>query len=136
LPVEHTIELRVRYAETDQMQVVYHANYLVWCEIGRTELMRKLGAPYARVEEQGIGLAVIDASMRFHAAAKYDDRIHVSTTVCSVKSRIVEFRYNIANADTGTRLASVATTLAAIKRDGRLVSLPQNLKELLENALA
>lgn len=62
-PVQHSIELRVRYAETDQMQVVYHANYLVWCEVGRTELMRQLGAPYTEVERHGVGLAVVDASL-------------------------------------------------------------------------
>ena len=65
-----TIEFRVRYAETDQMGVVYHANYLVWCEVGRTELIRQRFASYAEVERAGVLLAVSEASLRFHAAAR------------------------------------------------------------------
>lgn len=131
---EHSIELRVRYAETDQMQVVYHANYLVWCEIGRTELMRQLGAPYAEVEHQGVRLAVTDASLRFHAPAKYDDLIRVTASLGEVRSRTIEFKYLISNADTGTNLVSAATTLAAITHEGRLTTLPNQLRELLTNA--
>ena len=72
-------ETRVRYAETDQMGVVYHANYLAWCEIGRTELMRQAGVPYAQVEAEGMLLAVSDVTLRYHAPARYDDVIHVRT---------------------------------------------------------
>ncbi len=116
------------------MQVVYHSHYLVWCEIGRTELMRSLGAPYTEVEHLGVRLAVTDASLRYHAPARYDDRITVTSSLGDVRSRTVEFKYLITNADTGARLVSAATTLAAITHEGRLTTLPTQLRELLANA--
>src|SRR5438128_4382864 len=66
------IEIRVRYAETDQMGVVYHANYLVWCEMGRTDFIRDLGLSYAAMERSGVSLAVSELSARYHAPARYD----------------------------------------------------------------
>ena len=63
-PVTSEVEFRVRYAETDQMKVVHHRNYLVWCELGRTDLIRRLGASYAEIEKQGILLAVVEANLR------------------------------------------------------------------------
>ena len=80
----HAVEFRVRYAETDQMQVVYHSNYLIWCEIGRTEFIRALGTPYAELERQNVTLAVVEASLRFHSAARYDNLIRVTTTISDV----------------------------------------------------
>jgi acyl-CoA thioester hydrolase len=88
-PPSGVIELRVRYSETDQMQVVYHANYLVWCEIGRTEFIREVWGSYADVEKSGVALAVVDASLRYHAPARYDDLVRVTTTVRDVRSRTV-----------------------------------------------
>jgi acyl-CoA thioester hydrolase len=73
----HVSEFRVRYAETDQMGVVYHANYLVWCEVGRTDFIRAAGMSYREMEAAGVGLAVSDATMRFHAPARYDDVVRV-----------------------------------------------------------
>ena len=131
---ESTIEFRVRYAETDQMGVVYHSHYLVWCEIGRTDLIRQLGTSYASLEKDGIGLAVIDASVRYHSGAKYDDLIRVRTTVTDVRSRTVTFDYRIEDATTGMRLASATTTLASINREGKLVALPAEVRKLMEDA--
>lgn len=130
------IEFLVRYSETDQMQVVYHANYLVWCEMGRTDLIRKLGTSYADVEKQGVALAVVDATLRYHAAARYEDRIRVTTTLEDARSRSVTFRYVIENAETGQRLVSATTTLASINGDGKLVAMPSHLRQALEAALA
>jgi acyl-CoA thioester hydrolase len=127
-------ELRVRYAETDQMGVVYHANYLVWCEVGRTDLIRELGMPYARLEEQGVLLAVAEAGMRFHASAKYDDRVRVETRVADVRSRSVTFEYRIFNADTDARLVSAHTMLVALDRSSRPARLPDALRAALEVA--
>jgi acyl-CoA thioester hydrolase len=76
---QHT--LRVRYAETDQMGVVYHANYLTWFEIGRTELIRSLGMPYDKIEAHGLLLPLIDAHMQFKLPAKYDDLITICTKI-------------------------------------------------------
>jgi acyl-CoA thioester hydrolase len=131
---ESTIEFRVRYAETDQMGVVYHANYLVWCEIGRTDLIRQLGVSYAELERGGVGLAVIDASIRYHTAARYDDLIRVRTTLTDVRSRTVTFEYRIEDATTGLRLASATTTLASLNREGKLVTLPAHVRTLMANA--
>lgn len=91
----HETELRVRYAETDQMGVVYHAHYLVWCEVGRTDFIRALGVPYAEMERQGVRLAVAEATVRYHAGARYDDRIRVETRLTEVRSRMVTFAYRI-----------------------------------------
>lgn len=135
-PVVSEIEFLVRYAETDKMQVVYHANYLVWCEMGRTDLIRKLGSSYADIERQGVMLAVIDASIRYHSSARYEDLIRVRTTLSEVKSRTVTFDYTIEDATTGARLASAQTTLASINGDGKLVALPSHLRQTMENAVS
>ena len=135
-PVTSEVEFRVRYAETDQMQVVYHANYLVWCEIGRTDLIRKLGTSYADIERQGISLAVVDASIRYHAAAKYEDIVRVRTVLVEARSRSVTFQYTIENADTGAKLVTARTTLASINEEGKLVTMPDHLRRSLESALA
>jgi acyl-CoA thioester hydrolase len=135
-PVTSEVEFRVRYAETDQMQVVYHANYLIWCEIGRTDLIRKLGSSYADIERRGISLAVVDAALRYHAAARYDDLIRVRTVLREARSRSVTFDYTIENADTGVRLVTAHTTLASINKDAKLVQLPEDLRKSLEAASA
>jgi acyl-CoA thioester hydrolase len=130
----HTVEFRVRYAETDQMQVVYHSNYLIWCEIGRTEMIRALGTPYAELEKQDVTLAVVEASMRFHAPARYDNLIRVTTTISEVRSRTLTFDYVITNAETGERFVTVSTKLASLTRESRLTKLPDQLRRVLENA--
>lgn len=135
-PVSSEVEFRVRYAETDQMQVVYHANYLVWCEIGRTDLIRRLGTSYADIEKQGIALAVVDASLRYHAAARYEDMVRVRTTLVDARSRSVTFEYTIENADTGARLVTARTTLASINGEGKLVAMPEHIRRSLESAIA
>jgi acyl-CoA thioester hydrolase len=130
----HTVEFRVRYAETDQMQVVYHSNYLIWCEIGRTEFIRALGTPYAELERQNVTLAVVEASMRFHAPARYDNLIRVTTTISEVRSRTITFDYVITNAETDERFVTASTKLASLTRDSRLTAIPPSLRGLLENA--
>src|SRR2546423_8729259 len=83
----HSIEFRVRYAETDQMQVVYHSNYLIWCEMGRTEFIRALGTPYAELERQNVTLAAVHANMRFHAGPRHDTLSRRFTTLRDVSTR-------------------------------------------------
>lgn len=124
------IELRVRYAETDQMGVVYHANYLVWCEMGRTDFIRRLGMTYAEMERGGVSLAVSELSARFHAAAKYDDLIRVRTSLGDVRSRMISFDYVISNAESNQRLVSARTALVCLDRNGKPTSLPAELREL------
>jgi acyl-CoA thioester hydrolase len=128
------IQLRVRYAETDQMRVVYHANYLVWCEVGRTEYIRSVFASYAEVERKGVSLAVVEASLRFHAPARYDDLITVTTSLREARSRTMTLDYVITNADTGEKLVTASTTLASTDPNGRLVSMPADLRTALERS--
>jgi acyl-CoA thioester hydrolase len=129
-PPYHDVEFRVRYAETDQMGVVYHTNYLVWCEVGRTDFIRARGLSYAEMERAGIGLAVSELSARFHAAARYDDIIRVRTSLTQARSRGVVFDYLITNAVTDARLVSARTALIAIDPTGRPVSFPADMRAL------
>ena len=137
VPTSHTSELRVRYAETDQMGVVYHAHYLVWCEVARTDYIRALGTPYAELERSGVLLAVADASLRYHASARYDDRIHVTVRLTRVQSRAVTFAYEITAADEEPprRLVSAETKLVVTGRDGRPRPLPPELLARFRAAL-
>jgi acyl-CoA thioester hydrolase len=130
----HVTELRVRYAETDQMGVVYHANYLIWCEIGRTEYIRAVGTPYAQIEREGVRLAVVDVTMRCHAPARYDEVIRVETSLSEVRSRTLTFGYVITRAETGARLVSATTVLASIDSQGRVTSLPPAVRQRFERA--
>lgn len=130
----HATELRVRYAETDRMGIVYYANYLVWCEVGRVEFMRALGGSYADLEAQGYGLAVAEATVRYVAPARFDDRVRVETSLVGVRSRAVTFDYVISNVDTGVRLATAHTALVSIDPGGRPVALPPEFRERLDRA--
>ena len=134
MALTHATELRVRYAETDRMGIVYYANYLVWCEVGRTEFIRAGGTSYAELERRGVGLAVAEASLRFHAPARYDDVIRVDTTLTEVRSRTVTFDYVIVNAETSARLVTARTVLVSLDASGRTVALDAGVRERLEQA--
>jgi acyl-CoA thioester hydrolase len=136
-PAEFSTELRVRYAETDQMGVVYHAHYLVWCEVARTSLIRELGSSYAQLEKDGLILAVADARVRYHAPAHYDEQIAVACWVSSVQSRAVTFEYRIdrIDGDAPVRLATASTMLIALDPDGATRRLPPQLIEKLRAAI-
>ena len=137
--MESRSEIRVRYAETDQMGVAYHANYLVWCEVGRTDLIRQLGMSYAEMERRGVLLAVADVQLRYRASAKYDDLVRIVTTLTGVRSRMVSFQYELirvhANEADNERLASATMSLVSIDRDGRPVTLPSDMRAMLEAAV-
>lgn len=130
------MEFRVRYAETDSMGFVYHTHYLVWCEVGRTSLLRDLGTSYVDLERDGFFLAVSDAQIRYHAPARYDDLIRVTTRLSQVRSRGVVFDYTVADASSRRRLATARTHLVCIDRGGRPQSLPAALRAHLEAATA
>jgi acyl-CoA thioester hydrolase len=128
------IEFRVRYAETDQMGVVYHTNYLVWCEMGRTDFIRKRGMSYADIERSGTMLAVADLSARFHGAARYEQLIRVQTSLAELQSRLIVFDYLVTNAETGQRLVSARTSLVSVDASGRPRALPTGIRALFEDA--
>lgn len=137
--MESRSEIRVRYAESDQMGVAYHANYLVWCEVGRTDLIRQLGMTYAEMERRGVLLAVADAQLRYHASARYDDLVRIVTRLTGVRSRMVTFAYDIRrvapDGRDGERLARASTTLVSIDRDGKPTALPPEMRTMLDAAV-
>ncbi len=128
--------VRVNYSETDQMGVVYHANYLIWCDIGRTQYLKALGANYAELERSGTKLAVAEATIRYHASARYDDVIRIETALREVRSRALTFDYVIIDVVTGVRLATASTVLVSLDAAGRPVTLPAATRALLESANA
>ena len=117
------------------MGVVYYANYLIWCEVGRVEFMRALGRGYAALEAEGTGLAVAEAKVRYLAPARFDDLVRVETTLTGVRSRAVTFDYVITNAESGLRLATAHTALVSIAKDGRLTAIPSDFRTALEATL-
>ena len=130
-----TSTFRVRYAETDQMRVAYHAHYLVWCEIGRTDFIRELGITYAELERRGHLLAVADASIRYAASARYDDLVRVVTSLGAVKSRTLTFAYEIHRDEPDPAvLATATTTLISLDRDGVPRRLPGTILDLFREA--
>jgi acyl-CoA thioester hydrolase len=126
-PVEvYETQLRVRYAETDQMGVVYHSNYIVWFEVGRVEMLRQLGFTYRDMEGQdGIHIAVVDARCRFKAPAVYDDQITVRTRLLNVRDSLLHFGYDIVRAADGTLLAEGETVHLIVDDEFKRMQLPE-----------
>lgn len=108
----HVSEVSVRYAETDGQGVAYHAEYLVWMEVGRTDYLRAVGFPYARLEEEGLFFSVVEAKVRYHGAARYDDRVTIETRCTSLRSRTVTFAYELKVGE--RRVAAGETVLVAL----------------------
>jgi acyl-CoA thioester hydrolase len=129
--VPQTISIRVRYAETDKMGVVYHANYFMWFEIGRCELLRAIGRSYREMEASGIGLPVIEAHCEYRAPARYDDELQVKTWGTLLSPARVEFAYEITRPADGTLNAIGRTVHAAVDESGRPCRLPDYIRELL-----
>jgi acyl-CoA thioester hydrolase len=124
--------LRVRFAETDKMGVVYYANYFIWMEIGRTDYCKTVGFSYREMEKEDANMAVVDASCRYIAPARYDDEILVRTTVERLNRRLITFGYSISNAETGEALAEGKTVHITINKEGRKCSIPEKYLALLK----
>jgi acyl-CoA thioester hydrolase len=123
-------QVRVRYADTDQMGVVYYANYLIWFEVGRTELLRTLGWSYREMEHAGIGLPVIEASCVYHRPARYDDALDIQTTGTLVSGVRMQFDYEIVREPAGELIVRGRTLHAAVNAQGRPARLPSRVREL------
>ena len=123
--------VRVRYAETDQMGVVYYANYLVWFEIGRTEWLRETGWTYRAMEADGLALPVIEAHCEYRQGARYDDELEIRTTARQVSAVRLAFDYEIVRRGDAAVLAAGHTIHATIDRAGRPVRIPARVKELI-----
>ena len=120
--------VRVRYPEVDRMGVAYHAHYLVWFEIGRTELMRDLGCDYGVLEERdGIFFPLREVGARYRAPARYDDVLDVHTVLATLGGASVRFEYRIVRPADGVELATGFSEHAAVGRDGRPLRLPEAL---------
>ncbi len=124
--------VRVRYPETDRMNVVYHAHYLVWFELGRTELMRGLGCDYASLEDgDGIYFPLREVGARYHAPARYDQVLDVHTSLVSVGAARVRFDYRVTRRDDETLLATGFTEHAAVDGSGKPRRLPDRIRRRL-----
>lgn len=122
--------VRVRYAETDKMGVVYYANYLVWFEVGRTDWLRDTGWSYRAMEEDGLALPVIEAHCDYRLSAKYDDEIEIRTRARRLSPLRIQFDYEAVRRADGAAIASGHTVHATIDRQGRPVRLPERVKDL------
>jgi acyl-CoA thioester hydrolase len=128
----HDTTLRVRYAETDQMGVVYHANYLIWFEVGRVELMRAMGFEYKAMEtEDDCHIVVAEAHCRYEKPARYDEALRVRTRIAEWRNRIVKFSYEIFRGTDDVLLAKGYTTHVICGRNGRPKALPPKYRDVL-----
>jgi acyl-CoA thioester hydrolase len=130
-PAQSTSRVRVRYAETDKMGVVYYANYFVWFEVGRTDLLREAGWRYRDMETDGYALPVIEAHCTYRESAKYDDDIDVKTGGTMLSPVRVQFTYEVVRAADNATLATGSTIHATLGRDGRPCRLPDRIRRVL-----
>ncbi len=122
------IQIRVRYAETDRMGLLHHANYLVYFEQGRTELLRSLGLSYRDLEDQGYLLVLTKLEVRYRRPARYDDLLTLRTQVVKTTAVRIDHKYELFCE--GTLLTEGTSTLACVDREGRPQPLPDYLREV------
>jgi acyl-CoA thioester hydrolase len=137
MPVSQT-RIRVRYAETDQMGVVYYANFFIWFEIGRVELLRQLGFQYKEMEsDDDCHIPVVEATCRYKSPARYDDELLLETTVLALRRTVIKFGYRLFRTENEaqTLLAEGETTHVTVNRSMRKVRLPQKYVAVLEQFL-
>lgn len=131
---ESTVELRVRYAETDRMGRAHHAVHLVWAEAGRTSWMRERGISYADLEDRGVFLPVSRAEVDYRAGVGYDETVRVRCWPASVRSRRVTFGYDFERAGDGGTVARAEVDLVCMDGDGRVRRLPDDVRAVLDGA--
>lgn len=128
-PVRET-EFHVRYAETDAMQVVHHANYLIYFEEGRSQYMRDIGSDYAEVEASGYQLPVTETGLRYVGSLRYGERGKVRTWIEESRSRRITFSYEVVNLQSGDVLVTGFTRHVWTDKDGNVVRIPKHLQQL------
>lgn len=129
------VRLRVRYAETDQMGVVYYSNFLVWFEIGRVELLRQLGFDYKSMEvDDDCFIPVVEVNCRYKSPARYDDELIVETRVTGVRGAVLKFRYRITRVSDQQLLAEGETTHVVTDRTMTKRALPEKYVQALKGA--
>jgi acyl-CoA thioester hydrolase len=129
-PITETL-VRVNYSETDQMGVVYHARYLVWLDIARTEHLRQCGMSYRELEASGLRLVVSEISVRYRRPARYDDPVRIRCWVREAASRQVDFGYAVEHAEEDRMLATASTKLIALDTGLELTRLPHRVRAAL-----
>ena len=126
------IELRVRYAEVDQMGVVHHSRYWVYFEMGRTELLRQAGVAYRDVEDAGALIVMTKCSAKFIAPARYDDELILTTTLARMTTARLDHTYELKQAAGGATLVTAETPLACVTRDGAIQPIPPAIRDAVE----
>lgn len=127
----------MRYAETDQMGVVYHANYLIWFEVGRVELLRSLGIPYQRLEQEfDCLIAVVGAELRYRSPARYDDEIAVRTRLVLLRGSLMKIRYQVIRVADDRLLCEGETTHLVVSRNMERTTLPAPYEAVFRRLLA
>ena len=135
-PTVNETRLRVRYAETHQMGVVYHSNHFIWFEVGRVELLRQLGFSYKDMESaDGCFIAVVDARCRYKAPARYDDEIIVRTFLKNVRESVIHFGYELVRAGDGQLLAEGETTHIVADAQMRKTAIPEKYMNAFREAV-
>lgn len=130
------VTIRVRYAETDQMGVVYHSNHFVWFEVGRVEFLRQLGFSYKDMEqEDGCHIAVVDARCRYKAPARYDDEVVVRTQLKNARESMVHFAYELVRASDGLLLAEGETMHVVIDREMKRTVIPEKYMAIFKQSM-
>lgn len=122
--------VRVRYAETDKMGVVYYANYFIWFEVARAELLRSLGWSYREMEHAGVALPVIEAHCAYHRSARYDDELDVRAEAHMLSPVRMEFTYEVIRREDAALAASGTTVHAAVDANGRPCRLPERIRQV------
>ena len=131
-------KLRVRYAETDQMGVVYYANYFVWCEIGRVEFFRQLGYDYKQMElADDCHLPVVEASCRYRSPARYDDEVVIETRVTALRTHVIKFGYRLVRvfSDGQKLLAEAETVHVSVDRAMQKKPLPEKYLTAIRHSM-
>jgi acyl-CoA thioester hydrolase len=127
----HTTELKVRYAETDKMGIVYYANYLIWFEVGRTEYLLAQGLDYRDVEKEGLFMAVVESYCAYKAPGRYGDVLVVQAWPSDVKNSSLKFNYKILRKEDDCLLAEGTTTHVLIDKDFKPRKIPEKIRALL-----
>lgn len=128
--------LRVRYAETDQMGVVYHSNHFIWFEVGRVELLRQMGFSYRDMEaKDNCFIAVAEAKCRYRAPVRYDEEVLVRTQLLNVRDSVIHFGYELRRAEDGTLLADGETTHIVTGADMKIAALPEKYLKVFRAAV-
>jgi acyl-CoA thioester hydrolase len=130
--MKHVTRVRARYGETDQAGVVYHATYLSWFEVGRTELMRESGHSYADFErDRSLRLTVVEAHLNYHVAGRYDEPVRIESWIADMRRVRFTVRHRISSEERGCVLATGFISLACVAFDGRIRAIPDDVRETL-----